>query len=204
MKKIVLYGAGGHCNAVIELIRSSGNAVPALIYDDAPKVSSILGVPVQNYTTGAIADEEDVCITIGNNFIRKEISKKLQCHTSTWIHSSSVVYPSTHIGKGCQLLPGTVIDAGVSLGDFCIVNNNATVSHNVTVGSFSHIAINAAVAGGVTIGEGVLIGAGSVLLPGVKIGNWAVIGAGTVITKDVPDHAVVYGNPSKIIRYNKP
>ena len=39
------------------------------------------------------------------------------------------------------------------------------------------------------------------ILPGVNVGNGAVIGAGSVVTKDVPDYAIVAGNPSKIIRY---
>ena len=68
---------------------------------------------------------------------------------------------------------------------------------------FCHIAINAALAGGVVVGEGSLIGAGSIILPEVSIGKWAIIGAGAVVTKDVPDYAVVYGNPAKIIRYNQ-
>ena len=62
-----------------------------------------------------------------------------------------------------------------------------------------HIAIQASVAGGVHIGDGALIGAGSVILPNIKIGKWATIGAGSVVTKDVPDNALVYGNPAKII-----
>ena len=57
----------------------------------------------------------------------------------------------------------------------------------------------ACVAGGVSIGEGSLIGAGSVILPNIKIGKWATIGAGAIVTKDVPDHTVVYGNPARII-----
>jgi len=50
------------------------------------------------------------------------------------------------------------------------------------------------------IGEGADIGVGSILLPGITIGKGAQIGAGSVVTKNVPDYAVVAGNPAKILR----
>ena len=55
----------------------------------------------------------------------------------------------------------------------------------------------------ITVGDNVWFGGHSTILPGVTIGNNAVIGAGSVVTKDVPDNAVVAGNPAKILRYIK-
>lgn len=52
----------------------------------------------------------------------------------------------------------------------------------------------------VAIGSDVWIGGGAIICPGVKIGDRAVIGAGSVVTRDVPDDAVVGGNPAKLIR----
>ena len=49
--------------------------------------------------------------------------------------------------------------------------------------------------------KGASIGANSVILPGVTIGERALIGAGSVITRDVPDNAVVAGNPTRIFRH---
>ena len=43
---------------------------------------------------------------------------------------------------------------------------------------------------------GASIGAGSVILPGIKVGRFALVGAGAVVTRDVPDHALVIGNPA--------
>lgn len=49
------------------------------------------------------------------------------------------------------------------------------------------------------IGKGAVIGSGAVLFP-VRIGEYAKVGAGAVVTKDVPDYAVVVGNPARIIK----
>ena len=51
------------------------------------------------------------------------------------------------------------------------------------------------------IGNDVWIGRSAIVLSGTSIGNGAVIGAGSVVTKDVPDYAIVAGNPAKLIRY---
>ena len=55
----------------------------------------------------------------------------------------------------------------------------------------------------VKIGNDVWIGGRVIILPGVKVGNGAIIGAGAVVTKDVPDYAIVGGNPAKVIRMRK-
>lgn len=52
----------------------------------------------------------------------------------------------------------------------------------------------------VTIGDDVWIGANAVVLPGVSIGSHCVVAAGAVVTHDVPDHTVVAGVPSRIIK----
>jgi len=53
----------------------------------------------------------------------------------------------------------------------------------------------------VYIGDDVWIGTRAIILPGRKIGKGAIIGAGAVVTKDVPEYAIVGGNPARVIRY---
>lgn len=52
-----------------------------------------------------------------------------------------------------------------------------------------------------TIGDNVYIGTGAIIMNPVNIGNNVIIGAGAVVTKDIPDNAIVAGNPAKIIKY---
>lgn len=55
----------------------------------------------------------------------------------------------------------------------------------------------------VTIGDDVWIGTRVIILPGVTVGSHAILGAGAVVTKDVPEWAIVGGNPARIIRFRK-
>lgn len=124
------------------------------------------------------------------------------------------------IGENSILGKGVYIDFGVRIGSNCKIQNNASIFHGVTIknGVFigPHVCFSndkyprAITANGklksasdwdvskTVIDEGVSIGANSTILPGIKIGKFAMIGAGTVVTKDVPDYALVYGNPGKI------
>ncbi|GAB2693080.1 Vat family streptogramin A O-acetyltransferase [Mucilaginibacter koreensis] len=54
--------------------------------------------------------------------------------------------------------------------------------------------------GDTVIGNDVWLGYGATLMPGVKVGNGAIIASKAVVTKDVPDYAIVGGNPARIIR----
>jgi maltose O-acetyltransferase len=53
----------------------------------------------------------------------------------------------------------------------------------------------------VTIGDDVWIGTRAIILPGISVGKGAIIGAASMVTKDVPEYAVVCGNPAKVFKY---
>ena len=52
----------------------------------------------------------------------------------------------------------------------------------------------------VRIGAGSDIGVGAILLPGITLGKGVQVGAGAVVTRDVPDYAIVAGNPARVLR----
>lgn len=109
------------------------------------------------------------------------------------------------IGKNCKISSHSFICEGVHIAD------NVFIGHNVTFindkfpraanddGSLQTEADWACIE--TTIEEGVSIGSSATILCGVTIGNKAIIGAGSVVTKNVPEKAIVAGNPAKIIKY---
>lgn len=54
--------------------------------------------------------------------------------------------------------------------------------------------------GKICIGNNTMIGANVTILPGVTIGSNVKVGAGCIVTKDIPNHALAYGNPLQIVR----
>lgn len=129
---------------------------------------------------------------------------------------------NVYIGRFVQInaMGGEVYidNDAVCINDFCIVTSweKVEIGANTLVAPFCHImdkdhgikkdelirSQNGKVYP-VIIGSDVWIGSGSVVLKGVKINNGAVIGAGSIVTSDVPEYAVLAGNPAKIIKYRE-
>lgn len=95
------------------------------------------------------------------------------------------------LGKGCQVCHGIglIVHPGTIIGD------NVKLHQNTTIGSSKTGDLPP------RIGNNVIIGANSVVLGDIIIGDSAIIGAGSVVVKDVPENAIVAGNPAKIIKY---
>lgn len=121
------------------------------------------------------------------------------------IHPSSIV-PEGYckLGKGVLVAPLAQLSPDTILEDKCIMLANSFLGHNSTMGEFSSIATNSVVGAHVEIGKGVHIGSNATIREKVKIGNYSFVGMGSVVLEDVPDYAIVIGNPAKILRYNYP
>jgi len=123
------------------------------------------------------------------------------------IRQNNKIGNNVSIGINSELAFDCVLEDNVRLHSKCFVPEYTLIKKNAWLGPNVVLAndkyplskegkkeLNSPV-----IGEFVKIGANSTILPGIKLGNHALIGAGTVVTKDVPDYAVVVGNPGKII-----
>lgn len=102
----------------------------------------------------------------------------------------------TKIGSNLQLQHGfsLVVNHTTTIGSNCIIRHSTTIGNKILCdGSISSSPV---------IGDNVEIGCNVVILGPIEIGNNAVIGAGAIVVSNVPEHAVVAGNPAKIIRLN--
>ncbi|MFD2872515.1 acetyltransferase [Mucilaginibacter ximonensis] len=199
---IYIYGAGGHAKVVAEILELRGLAIAGFI-DVNSKTDTLLGYPVYDESLSLIGSSPQLIIGVGSNIIRKRISESLTGTFISAIHPSANISTRSQIETGTAVMPGASINSDVIVGRHCIINTNCSIDHDCVLGAYVHVSPGVALAGNVTVGNGVHIGIGSSIIQGIKIGKWATIGAGAVIIKDVPDYAVVVGNPGKIIKYNK-
>lgn len=199
---MVIFGASGHAKVIIDCLEAS-NFVLKGIFDDDETKKELLGYKVFGSYDIAILPKEKLVIAIGNNQIRERLSKLIKHIFGVIKHPTALIHNNVLIEEGSVIFHYAIIQSSAKIGKHVIVNTKSSIDHDCIISDFVHIAPNATLCGGVTVGEGTLIGAGSVIIPNVKIGKWAIIGAGSVIIEDVPDFAVVVGNPGKIKRYNK-
>ncbi len=101
----------------------------------------------------------------------------------------------------CWIGHDTIIGQDVMMGPEIIVLSG---SHNFEKTNVPMREQGAPPRRAVVIGDDVWIGTRSIILPGVRLGSHSIIGAGSVVTKDVPEWAIVAGNPAKPVRNRLP
>lgn len=196
-----IIGASGHAKVIIEILVLSNQKIDN-IWDDNKLLGKFEGYLIKGSTEDlSKINGRTSIIAIGNNDIRKKIANKVGGDFYRAFHPKCFISPTSVIGKGSVVMANATVSSNVNLGEHVIINTNASVDHDCEIGDFVHVSPQAGIAGGVLIGEGSHIGLGACVIQGLKIGKWVTIGAGTVVIKDVPDFAVVVGNPGKIIKY---
>ena len=148
------------------------------------------------------------------------IEDNVQIGTGTKIWHYAQIRHDTKIGQNCVIANSVFVDFGSEMGDNVKIQNHAIVYHKAVIEDGVFIGPNVcftndnnprainpdgSIKGAddwevstIKIGKGAAIGAHSVITPGVTIGQFAMAGSGSVISRDVPDFALVYGNPARI------
>ena len=145
-------------------------------------------------------------------------------HPSAVVDAGVVIGESTRVWHFCHLMTGAqigvhcVLGQNVMIGPGVVVGNGVKIQNNVSV--YTGVTLEDDVFCGPSVvftnvltprafierkdefsptlvGRGTTIGANATVLCGVTIGTYAMVGAGAVVTRDVPDHALVLGNPAR-------
>ncbi len=148
------------------------------------------------------------------------IEDNVQIGAGTKIWHFSQVRQGTQIGENCVISKSVFIDLETQIGNNVKIQNHAIIYHRAIIDNGVFIGPNVCFTNDknprainpdgtpkkagdwqvttIHLGQGASIGAHSVILPGVEIGEFVMAGSGSVITKNVPDFALVYGNPARI------
>jgi UDP-2-acetamido-3-amino-2,3-dideoxy-glucuronate N-acetyltransferase len=128
-----------------------------------------------------------------------------------------VILPGAQIGDHCNICSHCLIENDVRIGDRVTIKSGVQIWDGISIEDDVFIGPNVTFCNDkyprsrmyqaelprITVKAHASIGANATILPGLTIGEGAMVGAGSVVTCDVPDNAVVVGNPARILRLTK-
>lgn len=144
------------------------------------------------------------------------VDEGVEIGDGTKIWHFSHVQKGARIGKSCSLGQNVNVGNNVTIGNFVKIQNNVSVYEGVTLEDYVFCGPSMVFTNIINprskypqvgtefylktlVKEGASLGANSTIVCGNTIGRFAFIGAGAVVTKDVPDFALLVGNPGKIV-----
>jgi len=152
-----------------------------------------------------------------------DVSPDAMIGDGTIIWHQAQVREGARLGHGCIVGKGVYIDFGVKIGDHVKIQNYASIYHGAEIEDgvfigphvcFTNDNLPRAVnpdgklkgsgdweEGHILVQRGASLGANATILPKVVVGEWAMVGAGAVVTKNVPAHGLVVGNPARLVGF---
>ncbi|ULL16843.1 acetyltransferase [Paenibacillus sp. H1-7] len=206
MRKIVIWGSGGHAREVNWLCEELGVQVLGFL-DERPEMKGQLvnGVTV----LGTLADiaamrheVEIVCAGVGDPALKKRFAN--DAIRSGFRIPDPLVHPHVRlskrniVGQGSMICEGAILTDNIQIGCHVIINRSANISHDTVIDDYVTIAPGVNLAGNVSIGEGAYIGIGSSVREKCRIGCWSMIGGGAFVKDDIPDFTMAAGVPAVI------
>lgn len=200
-----IIGAGGHCRAVLNLLKQKANLNSIKIVDigDYSREKEILNIEVIRCKDISDLEEKGINLycAVGNNKKRLRLLKKareLSYKTPNLISKSAIIDDTAKISIGNFIGNLVYIGPNSIIGKDCIINTNSVIEHETIISDGCHIAPSATICGRVSISKSSFIGAGATIIDNLSIAPSSVIGAGATVIDDIIEPKKVWiGIPAK-------
>ncbi len=212
---MIIVGAKGFAKEVLAVLSQKPLSEEIFFYDDISD-----HVPEVLYNKFKVlrnkADVVDVfsryskkfTVGLGDPVLRYSLAAKF---TKWGGEYTSTISPNAHIGqfgvaigRGVNLMTGSVVTCEITIEEGALINLNCTIGHDTFIGKYSVLLPGVHISGRCRIGKFCKIGSGAVLLPDICLGMNVIVGAGALVTKDVADNSLVVGVPGKIVKSLSP
>lgn len=204
MKKIILFGFGGHAVSCLDIIIENNFDIIGYVDNEKKKIYSKKFYDIEH---------------LGNDFQINEIFKKyksfyglvsfgsylsLKKRSNLYnrlkalgikfmpiISSSSYISKISRIENATIIMHKAIINIGVTIKNNCIINNGVIIDHESTINNNCIISPGVIINGQVKVGENTFIGSGAVISNNVEIGKNCIIGAGVILKKNLPNNSII-------------
>lgn len=189
-RQIVVIGAGGHARVVIDVLRQANVSFLGIVDPKLGMGEVFAGLSVLG--NDAFLDDLDPSgVLLANGIgsmpgvetrwkIQEDLGRKGFEFVNV-IHPSAIISSDVDLAEGVQIMAGTILQPGVSIGRGSIVNTASSIDHDCVIGANCHIAPGVTLSGDIKIYDNSHIGTGASIIQGVTIGKNSVVAAGSVV-----------------------
>lgn len=209
MKRLFIFGAGGHSKQVVDIFHSRRVKIHGF-FDDFKRPNTLYyrGCNILGNIDHArkhLRKDDLLFCGIGDNKVRERIYLQYKdFQFANCISPHAIVSTTAKIGQGNYIGNFTNIMPDSVVGSHNIINDGSLIGHDASLGDFNLIASYVCCGAYSKVGSRNLLGINVSINPSkIKVGSNNKIGSGTVVLKDMGDNSVIVGIPARIIKVNE-
>lgn len=209
-ESVFILGVGRNTASILDLVEDCNFRVEGLLHYNTERIGELFS----GYTINGCSEEwlekpslagMNFVLSMGDIPVRKELYERIIARGGSFpslIHPTAIVSKRAHLGNGVLIMPQSIVQADVCIGDNTVITMNSTIAHSTTIGSHCFISGHSLIGAYMQIEDEVMIGQGCTLVSGAVnvVGRNSVLGAGSVLRADMKPNAVYLGNPARFMK----